>query len=72
MFRLPDNASIGEYTISRFIKKGLLNDTYVIRDEKGIPFFMKAFILDRISGSADAASVRITALPCCTRLPISR
>ena len=48
MFRLPDNASIGEYTIARFIKKGLLNDTYVIRDENGTPFFMKAFDLERI------------------------
>ena len=48
MLRLPDNASIGEYTIARFIKKGLLNDTYVIRDEKGTPFFMKAFDLERI------------------------
>ena len=48
MFRLPDNASIGEYTISRFIKKGLHNDSYVIRDENGVPFFMKAFDLERI------------------------
>jgi len=48
MFRLPDNASIGEYTIARFIKKGLLNDSYVIRDENGVPFFMKAFDLGRI------------------------
>ena len=48
MFRLPDNASIGEYTIARFIKKGLHNDSYVIRDENGVPFFMKAFDLERI------------------------
>ena len=48
MLRLPDNASIGEYTIARFIKKGLYNDSYVIRDENGKPFFMKAFDLERI------------------------
>lgn len=43
MIRLPDNSTFADYTVQRFIKKGLYNDSYVIRGKDGTPFFMKIF-----------------------------
>ena len=30
MIRLPDNTVFGEYTVHRFIKAGLYNDSYIL------------------------------------------
>ena len=42
MERLPENTPIGrDYTVHRFIKEGLYNDCYVLKDKDGQHYFMK-------------------------------
>ena len=48
MVRLPDNTPFGEYSIHRFIKAGLFNDNYIVKNPAGTPFFMKFFDLPRV------------------------
>ena len=48
MVTLAENTPVGAYKVHRFIKKGLYNDSYVVKDEEGHPFFMKLFDLSRI------------------------
>ena len=48
MVTLAENTPVGAYKVHRFIKKGLYNDSYVVKDEEGHPFFMKLFDLPRI------------------------
>ena len=43
MVRLPDNTPFGEYSIHRFIKAGLFNDNYIVKNPAGTPFFMKFY-----------------------------
>ena len=45
MIRLPDNTVFGEYTVHRFIKAGLYNDSYIVKNAAGVPFFMKFYDL---------------------------
>ena len=48
MTRLPENTPFGEYTIHRFIKAGLYNDSYIVKDPQGTPYFMKFFDVARM------------------------
>ena len=48
MVTLAENTPVGAYKVHRFIKKGLYNDSYVVMDEAGKPFFMKLFDMQRI------------------------
>ena len=42
MERLPENTPIGgDYTVHRFIKEGLYNDCYVLKNKEGRHYFMK-------------------------------
>ena len=43
MIRLPENTLFGEYTVHRFIKAGLYNDSYIVKDAAGVPFFLKFY-----------------------------
>ena len=43
MIRLEDKQPIGKYTVQRFIKEGVYNDSYVVADESGKPFFLKIY-----------------------------
>ncbi len=45
MIRLPDNTVFGEYTVHRFIKAGLYNDSYIVKNAAGVPFFLKFYDL---------------------------
>jgi hypothetical protein len=45
MIRLPDNTVCGEYTVHRFIKAGLYNDSYIVKNAAGVPFFLKFYDL---------------------------
>ena len=48
MTRLPEFTPFGDYTIHRFIKAGLFNDSYIVKDAQGVPFFMKFFDVSRM------------------------
>ena len=48
MTRLPDNTPFGDYTIHRFIKAGLYNDSYIVKNAEGVPFFMKFYDTGRM------------------------
>ncbi len=48
MVTLAENTPVGAYQVHRFIKKGLYNDSYVVKDDQGHPFFMKLFDMSRI------------------------
>ena len=48
MVTLAENTPVGAYKVHRFIKKGLYNDSYVVRDEEGKPFFMKLYDMERM------------------------
>ena len=48
MTRLPEFTPFGEYTIHRFIKAGLYNDSYIVKDAKGAPYFMKFYDVKRM------------------------
>ena len=48
MIRLPDNTPFGDYTVQRFIKEGLYNDSYLVKNADGEPFFMKFFDITRM------------------------
>ena len=48
MTRLPEFTPFGDYTIHRFIKAGLYNDSYIVKDTEGKPFFMKFFDVSRM------------------------
>ena len=43
MIRLPENTIFGEYTVHRFIKAGVYNDNYIVKNAAGVPFFMKFY-----------------------------
>ena len=43
MIRLPENTLFGEYTVHRFIKAGLYNDSYIVKNAAGVPFFLKFY-----------------------------
>ncbi len=48
MIRLPDNTPFGGYTVQRFIKEGLYNDSYIVKGEDGKPYFMKFYDMTRM------------------------
>ena len=48
MIRLPDNTPFGDYAVHRFIKAGLYNDSYIVKDASGTPFFMKFYDVSRM------------------------
>ena len=48
MTRLAENTPVGRYTVHRFIKEGLYNDTYVLKDGAGRFFFMKLYDMERV------------------------
>ena len=48
MTRLPEFTPFGDYTIHRFIKAGLFNDSYIVKDAQGTSFFMKFFDVSRM------------------------
>ncbi len=48
MTRLPEFTPFGDYFIHRFIKAGLYNDSYIVKDAQGAPFFMKFFDVSRM------------------------
>lgn len=48
MTRLPEFTPFGDYTIHRFIKAGLYNDSYIVKDAQGAPFFMKFYDVSRM------------------------
>ena len=48
MVRIPENTKIGRYTVHRFIKEGVYNDSYVVKGEDGSPFFMKLYDVARV------------------------
>ena len=43
MIKLNNNQTIGKYTVQRFIKEGLLNDSYVVTDPEGQTLFLKLY-----------------------------
>ena len=48
MIRLPDHTPFGGYTVQRFIKEGLYNDSYIVKGEDGLPYFMKFYDMSRM------------------------
>ena len=63
MTKIPENTPIGRYTVHRFIKEGLYNDSYVVKGEGGKPFFLKLYDTGRIPGKMmDGDTVREIAL----------
>ena len=48
MTRLPEFTPFGDYTVHRFIKAGLYNDSYIVKDPQGVPFFMKFYDVSRM------------------------
>ena len=48
MIRLPDNTPFGDFTVQRFIKEGLYNDSYFVKNTDGEPFFMKLYDMSRM------------------------
>ena len=48
MIRLPENTLFGDYTVRRFIKAGLYNDSYIVKNASGTPFFMKFYDMERM------------------------
>ena len=43
MIKLKENQTIGAYTVQRFIKEGLYNDSYVVQDRNGKVLFLKLY-----------------------------
>lgn len=48
MIRLTENTPVGQYTVHRFIKEGVYNDSYVMKNDKGDFFFMKIYDMERV------------------------
>lgn len=67
MIRLPDNTPFGEYTVQRFIKEGLYNDSYLVKNADGEPFFMKFFDLTRMPSKMITAG-QVTEIVFCSNL----
>ena len=67
MIRLPDNTPFGDYTVQRFIKEGLYNDSYLVKNADGEPFFMKFFDLTRMPSKMITAG-QVTEIVFCSNL----